>query len=104
MSNNGNRRKTVPCQCNQIEPEPCEIHDPMNVNELRFRRSMAVAAIQAVQDAGDPYGIIDVYKLQVQNIEAAIKVKNKRDKPPPTRVGLKTGSLSGKAQKGGVMQ
>lgn len=97
---NGNNRATHPCGCNQDPPGACEFHDPMPMDELEMRRGMVNSAIKMVLEEGDPYSQIENYRLQAANINAAILKKNdKSKKPPPTKVGLKTGSLAGKAQK-----
>lgn len=84
------------CKC--PKDEPCEIHDPMSIDELKIRKGMVESAIKEVAKAGDPYDAIPEYRRQATEIDQAIRKRSdKTHKPPPTTVGLNTAKLSGKA-------
>jgi len=96
----GTRVPSEPCPCR--DGQACEIHDEMPDDELEMRRKMVQEAMRYVQEQGDPYLVMGRYKIQAKNIHAASnKRKNKSEKPPPTSVGLKTGTLAGKILPGG---
>lgn len=98
-------KPTVACKCNQVDPEPCELHDDLDMAQLMTRRMICHLAIKTVKEEGDPNNVLEEYLLQRDNINAAIKKRDWKDgKPPPTTVALKTGSMAGKAQKNGRMQ
>lgn len=96
------RKPPIPCKCNQEKPAACKIHDEMDDKELEFRKQAIISAIKEVMNAGDPYKVVSQYRLQAQNIDAAIrKRKDKSEKPPQTIIGLKTGKMHGKILPGG---
>ena len=83
--------------------------DDENIPGLEMRLKMAQAALKLVITEGDPHGKKEVYKAQVQRINAAIRRKNIENRsggpPPPKQViGLKVGRIGGKVQKNGKMQ
>lgn len=96
----GTRLPSVKCPC--VDGQACAIHDEMPAAELQMRRKMINEAMKYVQEQGDPYLVMGKYRIQAKNIQAAInKRKDKSEKPPPTSVGLKTGTLAGKVLPGG---